>query len=58
MEKQLLRNFVLSVLDDDHGVSTCAWDNLQELLQAAGEFELIGELSALVGCCDDRVYIK
>ena len=53
-----LRNFVLAVLDDDHGISETAWDRLMELLQNAGELELIGEVSNQIGACDGRVYIK
>ena len=53
-----LRNFVRAVLDDDHGISETAWDRLMELLQNAGELELIGEVSNQIGACDGRVYIK
>ena len=55
---QELRNFVLAVLDDDHGISETAWDQLQELLQGQGEMELIGELLAQVDACDGRFFIK
>ena len=53
-----LRNFVLAVLDDDHGISETAWDRLMELLQNVGELERIGEVSNQIGACDGRVYIK
>ena len=52
-----LRNFVLATLDDDHGISEQAWVLLQEHLQSAGEFELIGELSTRVKATDGRVYL-
>jgi hypothetical protein len=52
-----LRNFVLATLDDDHGISEQAWVLLQEHLQSAGEFELIGELSTQVKATDGRVYL-
>ena len=54
----MFRDFVLSVLDDDHGISEQAWQSLQELLQASGEFYLIGELAAQVEACDGRYYLK
>ena len=52
-----LRNFILAVLDDDHGISEVSWDELGELLQSAGEFELLGELSSQVEATDGRFYI-
>ncbi len=55
---QELRNFVLSVLDDDHGISETAWQSLHDLLQGLGELELAGELSQVVDACDDRYFIK
>lgn len=58
LNKDKLRDFVLSVLDDDHGISEQAWQSLQELLQGCGEFYLIGELAAQVEACDGRYYLK
>lgn len=52
-----LRNFIFAILDDDHGISEIAWDELGELLQSAGEFELLGELAAQVEATDGRFYI-
>ena len=53
-----LRNFALAVLDDDNGISETAWKQLNILLQGAGEFELIGELSAQVDACDGRFFLN
>jgi len=53
-----LRNFVLAVLDDDHGISAVAWHELGHLLVETGELELLAELSAQVDACDGRFFIK
>ncbi len=53
-----LRQFVLTVLDDDEGISTEAWDKLNDLLHSSSEFELLGELAKLVRSTDGRFYIK
>jgi len=58
MDNMELRDFTLALLDDDHGISQQAWEQLNILLQGAGEFELIGELSAQVDACDGRFFIK
>ena len=55
---QDLRNFVLSVLDDDHGINEAAWEMLHDLLQGSGELELATELTRLVRATDGRYYIK
>ena len=55
---ETLREFVLSVLDDDNGISTAAWEKLNDLLHNQGEFELLGELAAQVKSTDGRFYIK
>ena len=51
------RLFILSILNDDEGISEDSWDRLTEYLQAIGEMELIGELSGLVKSCNGRRYI-
>ena len=53
-----LRNFVLAVLDDDHGISAVAWHELGHLLVETGELQLLAELSAQVDACDGRFFIK
>ena len=58
MENKAIRDFVLSVLDDDHGISETSWSLLQDLLQGAGEMEFIGELAKIVNATDGRFYIK
>ena len=55
---QVLRSFVLSVLDDDNGISETAWQALHDLLQGTGEFEFAGELARTVEACDGRYFIK
>ena len=55
---QELRNFVLTLLDDDSGISESSWQGLHDLLQASGEFEFAGELAALVDACDGRYFIR
>ena len=55
---QELRNFVLTVLDDDNGISEGAWQSLHDLLQSLGEMEFIGEIMAQVDACDGRYFIK
>ena len=52
-----LRLFVLSILDDDEGISEGSWNRLTDYLQAIGEMELIGELARLVKSCNGRRYI-
>ena len=51
------RLFVLSILDDDEGISEDSWNRLTDYLQAIGEMELIGELASLVKSCNGRRYI-
>ena len=51
------RLFVLSILDDDEGISEDSWNRLTDYLQAIGEMELIGELLSLVKSCNGRRYI-
>ena len=51
------RLFILSILNDDEGISEDSWDRLTDYLQAIGEMELIGELSGLVKSCNGRRYI-
>ena len=58
MNNKELREFVLAVLNDDDGISDNAWNLLNNLLQALGEFELIGELSSIVDGCDGRVWMR
>ena len=55
---QDLRNFVLSVLDDDYGISEMAWDTLHDLLQGLGELELATEMARTVRATDGRYYLK
>ena len=55
---QELRNFVLAVLDDDHGIKEDAWYQLCDFLQGTGEFELLGELSAQIDSCDGRYFLS
>ena len=52
------RNFVLTVLDDDSGISEASWQALHDLLQGQGERELIGEIMSQIDACDDRYFIK
>ena len=52
-----LRQFVLTVLDDDSGISAEAWEALNDLLHNTGEFELIAEIASLVKATDGRFYI-
>ena len=51
------RLFILSILNDDEGISEESWDRLTDYLQAIGEMELIGELLSLVKSCNGRRYI-
>lgn len=53
-----LRKLVLTLLDDDHGISELAWEDLNDFLQNTGEFELAGELARIVRATDGRFYIK
>jgi hypothetical protein len=55
---QELRNFVLTVLDDDNGIKEDAWYQLCDFLQGSGEFELLGELSAQIDSCDGRYFLS
>jgi len=58
MKEELMRNFVLAVLDDDNGISTEAWERLNDLLHSAGEFEFLVQLGGQVEATDGRFYIK
>ena len=51
------RLFILSILNDDEGISEDSWDRLTDYLQAIGEMELIGELAGLVKSCNGRRYV-
>ena len=51
------RLFVLSILNDDEGISEESWHRLTDYLQSIGEMELIGELASLVKSCNGRRYI-
>mgnify|MGYP003627020608 CR=1 FL=1 len=55
---QDIRNFALSVLDDDCGISETAWQTLHDLLQGLGELELATELARGVRATDGRYYLK
>lgn len=55
---QDLRNFVLSVLDDDYGISEMAWQMLHDLLQASGELSFATEMARAVRVTDGRYYLK
>ena len=55
---QELRNFVLTVLDDDSGISEASWQALHDLLHGQGEMEFIGEIMAQIDACDGRYFIK
>jgi hypothetical protein len=55
--QEQFRSFVLSILDDDEGISEEAWDKLTDYLQSVGEMELVGELCALVKSSNGRRYI-
>ena len=55
---QELRNFVLTLLDDDNGISEPAWQMLHDLLQGSGEFEFAGELARTVDAGAGRYFIK
>ena len=57
MNKEL-RDFTLTLLDDDHGITEDAWYRLCDFLQATGEFELLGELSAQIDSCDGRYFLS
>jgi len=54
----VLRNFVMTLLDDDNGISEAAWQDLHDLLQGMGEFEFAGELARTVDACDSRYFIS
>ena len=56
-EQQRIREAAFAILDDDEGISEEAWQKLTEYLQLIGEFELLGELSALVKSSCGRRYI-
>ena len=51
------RLFILSILNDDEGISEASWDRLTDYLQSIGEMELIGELVGLVKSCNGRRYV-
>ena len=51
------RLFILSILNDDEGISEESWDRLTDYLPSLGEMELIGELAGLVMSCNGRRYI-
>ena len=53
-----LRQFALAILGHNNGISTVAWEKLNDFLQATGEFELLGELASQVTATDGRFYIK
>ena len=44
----MIRALVMTLLDDDSGISKDAWEALTEYLQCQGEFELLGELARKV----------
>ena len=58
MSNRLIRAFVLSVLDDDHGISDDAWVRMLDFLQSAGEMELVAEISRQLDGCDGRVFLR
>ena len=53
-----MRGFILSILDDDHGISEHAWELLRELLQSTGEMALLCELAVQVDAVDGRFFIR
>jgi hypothetical protein len=53
-----LKQFVLATLDDDHGISTEAWEKLNDFLHNTAEFELLVRLAGEVEATDGRFYIK
>ena len=55
-----LRDFVFAVLDDDHGISTEAWEKLNDFLRNTGEIHLhhLVQLAGQVDATDGRFYIK
>lgn len=55
--KENLRIFLLSILDDEEGISENSWEILRDYLQAIGEINLIKELTNLVKSCNGRRYI-
>ena len=57
MNDLTLRALVMTLLLDDVGISEEAWDKLTDYLQCQGEFELIGELSAMIKSVDGRRFI-
>ena len=54
----MLRQVVLSILDDDNGISAESYEALLNYIQGCGETELLGEITSLVQATDDRFYIK
>ena len=50
------RLFVLSILNDDEGISEESWHRLTDYLQSIGEMELIGELAGYEKSCNGRRY--
>ena len=57
MNDPVLRALVMTVLLDDEGISEDAWDKLTDYLQCQGEFELLGELSAIIKSYNGRRFI-
>ena len=55
---EMLRQLVLSILDDDYGVSAESYETLVNYLQCCGETELLGEITSLTRATDNRFYIK
>ena len=58
MSNKQIRDFVLAVLDDDHGISDDTWVLMLDFLQGAGEMALVGEISRLLDGVDGRVFLR
>jgi hypothetical protein len=55
---EMLRQLILSILDDDYGISAESYEVLINYLQCCGETELLGEIASLARATDNRFYIK
>ena len=55
--RERLTKLAYGLLDDAHGITEAAWDDMVEYLREQGEFELIAELNEKIRSCNGRRYI-
>ena len=55
MNKELLRNFIISVLNDENGISGESFSILYEL---AEKDQSLRDIMLATDACDDRFYLK